>query len=66
MAYITETHVARSDSALGGFFSGLVTRWRAWRSYRSTVSALSQLTDSELTDIGLTRADIYRVARRAI
>lgn len=34
-----------------------------WRQTRTTVTELSHLTDRELTDIGITRADIYRVAR---
>ncbi len=66
MAYITETQVAHGDSALAGRIAGLVARWRAWRSYRSTVAALAQLSDAELTDIGLTRGDIHRVARRGL
>lgn len=65
MAYINETHAARGDIALGGSISGLVARWRAWRSYRATLNALSALTDAELDDIGLTRGEIRRVARRA-
>lgn len=35
----------------------------AWNDARMTRNALSQLTDRELDDIGLTRADIDRVAR---
>ena len=65
MAYINETHAVRGDGALGGTFSGLVARWRAWRSYRATMAALSALSDAELDDIGLTRGEIRRVARRA-
>lgn len=65
MAYMSETHAARGDSALGGYVPTLVARWRAWRSYRATVAALSALTDAELDDIGVTRGDIRAVARRA-
>ncbi len=35
----------------------------AWNDARITRSELNRLTDRELTDIGLTRGDIERVAR---
>ena len=35
-----------------------------WQETRRTHKALSALTDRELDDIGLTRADIARVSRR--
>jgi uncharacterized protein YjiS (DUF1127 family) len=35
---------------------------RAWRRYNTTLRELSQLGDRELADIGITRADIPRVA----
>lgn len=66
MAFISNTAAARSDNGFGGFFSGLVARYSAWRSYRVTVKALSALSDAELDDIGLTRGEISRVARRAV
>lgn len=51
----------------GGLLGGLVARVAAWidgqRRYRRTVGELSQLTDRELDDIGLCRADIDLVAR---
>ena len=36
-----------------------------WRRYRSTVNQLNRLSDRELNDVGLTRVDIERVARRS-
>ena len=36
----------------------------AWRRYRTCVRELSQLSDRELTDIGLTRSGIASVAWR--
>ncbi len=36
-----------------------------WRRYRATVRELSKLTTRELNDLGLSRADIDFVARRA-
>lgn len=37
-----------------------------WRKYRQTCNELARMTDRELTDIGVQRADIARVARAAI
>jgi uncharacterized protein YjiS (DUF1127 family) len=38
-------------------------RWfREWRRYDEGLSELNRLTDRELADIGISRADIYRIA----
>ncbi len=42
----------------------LFDKWNEWRSYRRTVDELSQLSTRELNDLGISRADIRRVARR--
>ncbi len=36
-----------------------------WRQYRNTCNELYRMSDRELSDIGLARADIPFVARRA-
>lgn len=46
----------------GGFFGTLVSAFGAWNDARVTRNALSRLTDRELDDIGLTRADIDTIA----
>ncbi len=38
----------------------------AWRRYREAVRELSQLTDRELTDIGIRRGDIGTIVRRTV
>ena len=38
----------------------------AWRRYREAVRELSQLTDRELSDIGIRRRDIEDVVRRSV
>ena len=38
----------------------------AWRRYREAVSELSQLSDHELSDIGICRGDIEDIARRPV
>ena len=38
----------------------------AWRRYRDAVRELSQLSDRELDDIGIRRADIEHIVRRSV
>lgn len=44
----------------------LIRNYRNWRRYRDTVSELSRLSNRELNDLGITRASIREVARKAI
>lgn len=44
-------------------FVHLIETVRAWNDIRRTRAALSQLTDRELEDIGLSRGDIRQVSR---
>jgi uncharacterized protein YjiS (DUF1127 family) len=39
---------------------------KAWRRHRDAVRELSQLSDHELSDIGIGRGDIEYVARRSV
>lgn len=48
---------------IAGMIQPLVTAFEAWNDARHTRAALQMLSDRELDDIGLTRADIDRVAR---
>lgn len=43
----------------------IVNRYRRWRRYRDTVRELSGLSTRELTDLGINRSDIGRLAREA-
>lgn len=36
---------------------------QAWRRYNTSIAELSRLGDRELADIGISRSDIYRIAR---
>ena len=38
----------------------------AWRRYRDAVRELSQLTDRELSDIGIRRGEIETIVRRSV
>jgi uncharacterized protein YjiS (DUF1127 family) len=44
------------------FLSQLVGVYRQWRRYNQSLRELNRLGDRELADIGLSRADIPRVA----
>ena len=43
----------------------LYSRYRRWRRYRETVRELQGLSSRELTDLGIHRGDISRLAREA-
>ncbi len=40
-------------------------RFRRWRRYRETIRELSGLSPRELSDLGIARGDIGRLAREA-
>jgi uncharacterized protein YjiS (DUF1127 family) len=46
-------------------FETLKVRYDAWKKYSRTVSELEALSNRDLSDLGLSRADITRVAREA-
>lgn len=41
----------------------MMSGYRRWRNYRRTVNELERLSTRELNDLGISRADIPRVAR---
>ncbi|MCX5493612.1 DUF1127 domain-containing protein [Kaistia dalseonensis] len=43
----------------------LYASYKNWRKYRETYSELMRLSNRELTDLGIVRADVNRVARQA-
>lgn len=47
--------------ALDGLFAELRSRFDAWNTRRVTRNALNQLTERQLEDIGMCRADIELV-----
>ena len=66
MAYITSTSRPVSN---GSFFADLKAafseRLAQYRAYRTTREELAQLSDRELSDLGVTRFDIDAIARQA-
>lgn len=49
---------AAANKGFGAFATSLISVFAAWNDARKTRAALSQLSDHELDDIGLTRGDI--------
>lgn len=43
-----------------------VRSYNNWRRYRETCNELSRLSQRELADLGISRADIPSIARQAI
>ena len=44
----------------------ITARFSAWRRYRHSVRELSQLSDRELHDLGISRGDIEIIARKSV
>jgi len=40
-------------------------KFRSWRRYRASIRELQQLSDRELSDLGIIRSDILAIARVA-
>ncbi|MEO5757765.1 MAG: DUF1127 domain-containing protein [Mesorhizobium sp.] len=43
-----------------------IRAFRNWRMYNETVRELNRLNSRQLNDLGINRADIEKIARRAI
>lgn len=69
MATAIHTANVSSTTLIGQGLSGLRTslaeRLAKYRTYRTTLSELAMLTDRELTDMGLHRANIREIAFEA-
>jgi uncharacterized protein YjiS (DUF1127 family) len=44
-----------------GYLSRLMARYRDWRRTQQAMAEFSGMSDYELADLGLSRADVYRV-----
>jgi uncharacterized protein YjiS (DUF1127 family) len=67
MTYISHSDHASAGVSIGQTLSGLkaslAQRWTQFRTYHRTLNELSALSDHELADIGVHRANIADVAR---
>ncbi len=68
------TYMTQNDRTVGGasiwqrlseLTASLAQRRAQHRAYRSTVNELSALSNRDLTDMGVHRADIHDIARQA-
>ena len=59
----TNASTIAHEGGIVAWAADLYRGFQEWRAYRRTVKALSALTDADLDDIGLCRADIKQVAR---
>ena len=65
MAFVSTTSRPVSNTFFADLKAGLAQRLAQYRAYRATVEELSQLSDRELTDLGITRFDIRAIAHEA-
>ncbi len=63
MAHITTARPVGAGFSVTTLFAGLVGRISAWNEARITRNSLMALSDRELDDLGLSRADIESVAQ---
>jgi len=49
---------------LNSFFKKLINDYQAAKAIKQTENELRKLTDKELNDIGISRGDIYAIARQ--
>jgi uncharacterized protein YjiS (DUF1127 family) len=49
------------QSGIGHWFAAIVTAFSAWRQRQAVLQEMQLMTDRELSDIGLSRADLGRV-----
>jgi uncharacterized protein YjiS (DUF1127 family) len=47
-------------------FEVLKTRLATWKRYNRTVAELNALSNRDLSDLGISRTDIARIAREAV
>ena len=61
----TVIETSRRITRMGTRFDGIAHRFARYRTYRETLNELDQLSDRELTDLGLERARFREIARNA-
>lgn len=64
MAYVNTTSAQTPSffARIGTTLDALATRYKRYRMYRQTLNGLSELSNRELNDLGLSRANLRSVA----
>lgn len=66
MAYTTTAQPLLNEvSRTAAFFDGIRTKLRERRLYKATYNSLAALSDRELDDLGLHRAQLHRISLEA-
>ena len=65
MTATTHTHTIDAQGWIASLFADIKRRRAEHEMYRRTLNELRALSDRELSDLGLSRADIHAVAREA-
>ena len=63
-AYLRD--IKRFDKTTGETIMNPIRAFRKWRMYNETVRELNKLNARQLSDLGINRADIERIARQAV
>jgi uncharacterized protein YjiS (DUF1127 family) len=58
--------IERFDKTTGETIMNPIRAFRKWRMYNETVRELNKLNSRQLSDLGINRADIERIARQAV
>ncbi|MEX1234284.1 MAG: DUF1127 domain-containing protein [Roseovarius sp.] len=68
MSYASHAHAGRATAGhgLSAAFSDMKNKMARRRAYRQTVNALSELSDHDLADLGLSRSTIPSHAWQAV
>lgn len=61
----TPTAGRHQDARFAGFIGGMTKRFAQYSTYRRTLDELNTLTERELADLGISRAQIRSIAYKA-
>jgi uncharacterized protein YjiS (DUF1127 family) len=65
MAYFTDTAVTAQPRRIAAMLDTIALKLRQRKAYRQTFDELCTLSDRDLTDLGMSRADFRRLSREA-
>lgn len=65
MAYFTDTAATAQPRRIAAMLDTIALKLRQRKAYRQTFDELCTLSDRDLTDLGMSRADFRRLSREA-